>query len=351
MNKKQQVLLFVGEDITAHLIMNKVVASVIAQGLYEPVLLFPENTHLKGSDILPLKEYAFYEKGLLNKVVYPFINDRPCVSAQYLSPQQLAEKYSLECRQIADVNDPAFVAELRKRDIACGMSIRCTQIFKPEVIDAIKHSGPFMNLHSGLLPEYRGVFPTLRRMFDIATGVADSSEYGCTLHKIDAGIDTGKIIEVKSLRLKEGLSAYSATVGLAEAGSDAICNVLDQLRKYTVRGHPQSDDKSAYYTFPTQKEIGEFKKAGIVLVRRQEVVSTLVDAFSKANSPHGVTLKEKLDSSIDDWYRVHKLKASRSIAEQGSSVVALPLGSSISSRPASALTQDEGWLPAARLAV
>ena len=305
---KKKVLMFIGQDITAHLIMNKVVVDMIAQNIYEPVLVFPKNASSKRADIFELKEYAFFEKTILNNTVYPFVNKKPYSDAENLSPQQLADKYSLVLREVDDVNSSDFIEEIKGMDnIGCALSIRCTQIFKKDIIDVIKKGAPFMNLHSGLLPEYRGVMPTMRRMFDIARGAADTSEIGCTLHKVDTGIDTGKIIEVKSIQLDPEYSGYIATIGLAEAGADAINNVLGQLQKYTVRGYPQTEDKAVYYTFPTRKELAEWDAAGLVLFRPEEVVNTLVGAFSKVNTAHGNALKKVIEGSIVNWYQENNI--------------------------------------------
>lgn len=311
MNKKQ-VIFFVGQDVTAHLIMNSVVKDMLAKGVYEPVLYFPKNTYSARADIAPLREFAFYDKILLNETVYPFINKNPSDLSDNLSPQQFAKKHGLHVENVDDVNNPDFVAHIQSNDnIACALSIRCTQLFRKEITEAVTKSAPFMNLHSGLLPDYRGVMPTIRRMFDIYSGAVNETDYGMTLHKVDyfnpdalhKGIDTGKIIEVKSIELNLNHSGYMANVGLVDAGAEALINVLSQIENnYTLRGYPQNNDKSAYYTFPTQSELEEWKGAGLVLVEPQDAVSTLVNAFSRVNTPHGDKLTRVIRNSINTWY-------------------------------------------------
>lgn len=313
MSNKKQILFFVGEDITAHLIMNRVVSDIVARGVYEPVLFFPKNTKLKNANLPQLREFSFFDKTLLNDVVYPFIEGRLSPCAKNFSPQQLADKHNLHVETIDDVNDASFVERINSNNnIACALSIRCTQLFRQGITEAIKRNAPFLNLHSGLLPDYRGVMPTIRRMFDIATGAADDSDYGCTLHKVDAfdpmavdkGIDTGKIIEVKSIKLNLAHSGYQANVGLVEAGADALINnILHIQNQYTLRGYPQNQDQSAYYTFPTQNELAEWKKAGVILVRPEDAMTTLVSAFSKAGTAHGEILSEVIKKATQAWYK------------------------------------------------
>lgn len=303
---KKQVILFVGQDITAQLIMNRVVKDMIAKGVYEPVLLFPKGTHLPAEDAPELVNYAFFDKQLLQERVYPFLSRRPSQCAANLSPESFREQFGIPVENIDDVNDPDFVAQIEANsNIACAISIRCTQLFRRPIWTALKKYGPFLNLHSGLLPDYRGVMPTLRRMFDIHSGAVTENDYGMTLHQVDPydpqalhkGIDTGKIIEVKSIELNPEHSGYQATVALADAGADALINTLTQLQNgYTLRGYPQANETSAYYTFPTRQELQKWKDGGLVLVRPDEVITTLVNAFSKAGTPHG----DKLTTIIRD---------------------------------------------------
>jgi methionyl-tRNA formyltransferase len=313
MSNKKQILLFVGEDITAHLIMNKVVADIVARGVYEPVLFFPKNTRLKNAALPELREFSFFDKTLLNETVYPFIDAQSSSCAKNFSPNQLTERHGLHLEVVDDVNAPEFVRKIKSIGaIACALSIRCTQLFRQDITDAIKSTSPFLNLHSGLLPDYRGVMPTLRRMFHIATGVADDGDYGCTLHKvdpfdpnaIDKGIDTGKIIEVKSIKLNPAHSGYQANLGLVDGGADALISAISQIQNgYTLRGYPQNQDQSAYYTFPTQSELNDWKEAGITLVRPEDALLTLVDAFSKVNTRHGRELSSAIQEATREWYK------------------------------------------------
>lgn len=313
MSNKKQILLFVGEDITAHLIMNRVVADIVTKGVYDPVLFFPKNTNLKNAALPQLKEFSFFDKTLLNQIVYPFIDEQSSSCAKNFSPNQLAERHGLHIEVVDDVNAPEFVNKIKSSDtIACAISIRCTQLFRKDITEAIKRTAPFLNLHSGLLPDYRGVMPTLRRMFDIARGVADDGDYGCTLHKVDPfdpsvadkGIDTGKIIEVKSIKLNPTHSGYQANLGLVEGGSDALISAILQIQSgYTLRGYPQNQDQSSYYTFPTQAELNEWKRIGITLVRPEDALITMVDAFSKVNTRHGKDLSLAIKDATQVWYK------------------------------------------------
>jgi folate-dependent phosphoribosylglycinamide formyltransferase PurN len=63
-----------------------------------------------------------------------------------------------------------------------------TRIIKKNIINGIKLC-PIVNIHSGITPEYRGVHGMYWALKNKQPLLA-----GCTLHHVDAGIDTGKII-------------------------------------------------------------------------------------------------------------------------------------------------------------
>ncbi len=56
-----------------------------------------------------------------------------------------------------------------------------------------------INLHGGLSPEYRGADCTFWALYN-----GEPEKIGCTLHYIDAGIDTGRLIAHISPEVREG---------------------------------------------------------------------------------------------------------------------------------------------------
>ncbi|MFE2477106.1 formyltransferase family protein [Streptomyces sp. NPDC059389] len=50
-----------------------------------------------------------------------------------------------------------------------------------------------LNIHNGLLPRHRGL-PSVAVLFALLNG---EQEYGATLHEVDAGIDTGRVLAVR----------------------------------------------------------------------------------------------------------------------------------------------------------
>jgi len=89
---------------------------------------------------------------------------------------------------VASINAPAVhaIATATQPDVCV---ITCTTILSPATIDAI--GVDIINIHGGHLPDYRGChcffFAIRDRQFD---------KIGSTVHFVNAGIDTGSVIEV-----------------------------------------------------------------------------------------------------------------------------------------------------------
>ncbi|MGP3983994.1 formyltransferase family protein [Streptomyces sp. KR80] len=66
-------------------------------------------------------------------------------------------------------------------------SINNRMIFRAPVLDSGLR---IYNIHNGLLPQHRGL-PSVAVLFALLNG---DVEYGATLHEVDAGIDTGRVL-------------------------------------------------------------------------------------------------------------------------------------------------------------
>lgn len=309
MQGKQKIALFLGGDIVAHLIMSKVVPIMVANG-FEPILFYPKhkpsnNPNAQHKDI---QDYAFMERHLLRNTVFKFLRDEPENHAPFTTPNAIAAQHNLHMEEVENVNDPAFVKRLASiPNLAGGLSIRCFQMFRQDITSLLKERGFFLNLHPGLLPEFRGVYSTLREM---ATG---SDEIGVTLHHIDpfvqgskdryAGIDTGNILSVKSRHLPDDRSLYTNNLTLVELAEAAIEEMIRDLRQgRTLRGHPQTLSEEQYFSYPTAGELADWKNRGIVMYDREEVITHLVDLFTRPGTRHSNTFEDVVRDSVRSYF-------------------------------------------------
>ncbi|PZO85775.1 MAG: hypothetical protein DI626_07075 [Micavibrio aeruginosavorus] len=291
-----KVALFIGADITAHLVLNKIVPEFKNAG-YTPVVYLPKHKASPKANQPELREAAFYERHLTNNVVYPFLEKNPAKNPDFLSPSALAEKEKVHLEYIDNVNDVNFVTRLKNDAAYVGaLSVRCFQIFKPEIINVFKEREFFLNSHPGVLPTYKGVLSTVRAM------ASAEREYGWTLHEVDEGIDTGDILWVKAKKMDLSKTGLMANIDMAMIGADSIKRAIDELKEGNVlKGYPQDSSKGAYYSYPTREELNEWNSIGLRLADAEETRNVLVEKFSNATTPHGKKLSAEIEKAIDCW--------------------------------------------------
>ena len=78
-------------------------------------------------------------------------------------------------------------------DDLCFISLEYFKLIKPDKFS----TKSFFNIHFSLLPAYRGMYTSAHPILN------GESKTGCTIHEIDAGIDTGKIISQSSFNIDE----------------------------------------------------------------------------------------------------------------------------------------------------
>jgi methionyl-tRNA formyltransferase len=168
---------------------------------------------------------------------------------------QLAAQHGAAFTELDAPNSPAGLAALRDFAPDVIVSIRYGRILRDEAI-ATSAMG-VLNLHSGVLPTYRGILATLRAM------LAGDAEIGCTLHRVvDAGIDTGPIIDIARVPLEKGATLFDAVRSVYPPGARLITRALGALE----RGEPVTarapEGEGAYFGMPTAYEFAELRRRG-----------------------------------------------------------------------------------------
>ena len=159
------------------------------------------------------------------------------------------------CREIAitDING-SDLNVLRTFNPDLLISIRFGQIFKGEAI-AQPRIG-IINLHSGLLPEYKGVMASFWSLLN------EERSLGTTLHWVtDKKIDSGTLISTRSQPVKSSETYVKQVLSLYPSGVEQICEAVDQIQSLAST---KGDDppSGTYYSFPTSNDIDRFEERG-----------------------------------------------------------------------------------------
>jgi methionyl-tRNA formyltransferase len=168
------------------------------------------------------------------------------------------------------VNSPAGIARIRATKPELIISLRFGLIIRDGVIAIPRHG--VINLHSGLLPDYRGVMATFRAMLN------GDLEIASTLHFIqDSGVDTGDIISTLPIPLAAHKSYLFNVLNLYAGGCEQIVQAVAAIDTgQPLTAEPQQGS-AGYFSFPTEDELGVFFASG---QRLFESTDTAVD-----NSP------------------------------------------------------------------
>ncbi|NBI70836.1 methionyl-tRNA formyltransferase [Clostridiaceae bacterium] len=109
----------------------------------------------------------------------------------------------------------------------------------PETILRLPRYG-CINIHASLLPKYRGAAP-------IQWAVINGEEFsGVTTMQMDAGLDTGDIMETKEVELRVKETGGSLFEKLSEAGGELILSTLRKVEDGSITHTKQAQEESSY---------------------------------------------------------------------------------------------------------
>ena len=165
-----------------------------------------------------------------------------------------------------DVNDRQLVRLLRERDIDLIITCFFDQILGSEIISVPRQA--CLNVHPGLLPECRGVFP------EFHTAAGKCTDFGFTIHAIDdAAIDTGRVLLKRKVVMSGCNSLLAISRRLLAEGLAALEEVLTDLNGRLEQAKVQGAGN--YYSFPTQADVLQIKRSGFVFMGAKDIVEDI----------------------------------------------------------------------------
>ena len=170
------------------------------------------------------------------------------------SIESVAAARGVRCVKTADVNAPAFLAELRAADADLIVSVSCPQIFKSELI-ALPALG-CQNIHGALLPQYRGVLPSF---WMLANG---ERQAGVSIYFVNEDIDAGEVCAQRSYPIDHHDSLDSLLRKSKAVAAELLLDVLASIESQTVTRSPLDVSAGSYYSWPDAEAVQRFRAAG-----------------------------------------------------------------------------------------
>jgi len=151
------------------------------------------------------------------------------------------------------INDSKCLSDIEKLTPDLLISITGNQIFKKPLLD-IPPLGT-LNLHTALLPKYRGLMPSFWALKN------EEKETGVSVFFVDEGIDSGPIIVQKKINI-ENMTQWELIRATKFLGVESIIDALKIINSNNYSTIENDDNDSTYFSFPTRKDVIEFKKKG-----------------------------------------------------------------------------------------
>jgi len=168
--------------------------------------------------------------------------DRPRGRGQKLAPspvKELAREHAIPLHQ------PSSLATTEARGLLVGDDLDVLVvaayglILPPAILGWPKHG--CVNVHASLLPRWRGAAPIQRAL------LAGDAETGVTLMQMDAGLDTGPMLDAVRVTIAARETAATLEQKLCAAGTSALLSYLHDLAGGAPKaGTPQPATGATY---------------------------------------------------------------------------------------------------------
>lgn len=238
-------------DIYSNEALNHLLPSLAAHDI---TLLYSSRVGANTQRDSRLDSLAFFEQGFFTNYLFPMV-DKTSRTAERLTFRELARRYATSEALVENINSTEGIALLESSAPDLILSIRFGQILRETAI-AVPRLG-VINLHSGLLPYYRGVMATFRAM------QASNSEIGLTVHWIDSpAIDQGKIIETLAIPTDPTASYLANVHQLYAPGAKLLTRCVNRLNDNESLPSQAATGDSAYFSFPSTEDLNAFERQG-----------------------------------------------------------------------------------------
>jgi len=167
--------------------------------------------------------------------------DRPAGRGRTLTPppvKELALERNLPIIQPRNLKEEDAKEQLRNWKADVIIVAAFGQILPPEILELPAHG--CINVHASLLPRWRGAAP-------IQAAILHGDEItGITIMEMDSGLDTGPIIDQRTIPIQPDDTAGSLSQKLAHLGGEMIVESLTEYLSGDLVPKPQDDSKATY---------------------------------------------------------------------------------------------------------
>jgi len=156
----------------------------------------------------------------------------------------------------------AVCSQIKAHDPILVISAYYPAIIPTEVVTLPRFGA--INIHPGILPHYRGRFPT---PWYILNG---ETHFGMAIHLLDNGIDTGNILVQRKFPISDDETGYMLYRRSMDEGAAILIESFDALLSGSIRPTPQEGTGSYYRTIEMRFHI-DWNMSRTYIARRVRV--------------------------------------------------------------------------------
>jgi len=169
---------------------------------------------------------------------------------------KLALEHGLPLITTPSINSEDFINKIKALGPELIVSVAAPEIFKSRVLSLA--SIGCLNIHSGKIPDYRGMMPTFWQMLEGQKNVTVS------VHEMVEKLDSGGIIDTFEFPIKPGDSLDRVISGTKQEGARLMIRILKEIA--VTRAMPKSTplimENSRLFKFPQPSDVKKFRALG-----------------------------------------------------------------------------------------
>lgn len=166
--------------------------------------------------------------------------------------EELGRPKGIEIKKIENINSEDSIKKLDKINPTL-IAVVGSKIIKSRVLNKFKNK--FINFHTGILPEFRGPYSEFWAIYK-----NQANMIGTTVHLIDEGVDTGRILKQMRVDIDSQKNPQIAHFLNAKAGANLIAKTINEYLLGEITPFRQVESDAHYYTYPTNKQVVALEK-------------------------------------------------------------------------------------------
>ena len=156
--------------------------------------------------------------------------------------------------RLSSINDASYLRTLAARDVDVLLSVAAPEIFRRPALTAVPY---VLNVHSGKLPEYRGMMPTF---WALQNGDA---RIVVTLHEMIERLDAGRLIAEFPMDVEVADSAFAVAARAKTVAGREVARLLAAIgTPHWPEPRPIPATREQYHGFPTRRDARRLQARG-----------------------------------------------------------------------------------------